>query len=76
MRSASEPDIEGPPSPQASGRKRQPSQSESISAAQVLMSSLSTKAQQPVDLTSFAKVMVSLGESAPKRQNTGSQRND
>jgi hypothetical protein len=68
MRSASESDIERPPSPQASGRKRQLSQSESISAAQVLMSSLSTKAQQPVDLMSLAKVMVSLGESAPKRQ--------
>jgi hypothetical protein len=84
MRSASEPDIERPPSPQASGRKRQQPQSESISAAQVLASSLSTKAQQPVDLLSFAKVMVSLGESAPKKQrgasssssNTGSQGND
>ncbi len=83
MRSASEPDIERPPSPHASGRKRQPPQSESTSAAQVLASSLSTKAQQPVDLLSFAKLMASLGESAQKKHRapasslkTGSQRND
>lgn len=82
MRSASESDIERPPSPAASGNKRQPPHSETMSAAQVLLSSLTTKAQQPVDLLPFAKVMVSLGESAPKKQrtpassSTGAQRND